>query len=231
MIESILFDLDGTLLDRHGSLIIYVHRQIERHSALLNGILLDDYLAKVIEFDAQGHTAKDKLFQQIEKHFDLPERSWDLLFDDFKTHFPDTCVPFPAMHQTLRRLQERGLSLGLITNGSKALQYPKIDGLGIRLYFGAILVSEAEGIKKPDPEIFHRALRKLGTSPENAVFVGDNPEADIHGAAAAGMRAVWMQNSWWPEPSDVNATINRLSELPEVIDKLNMGQTQSESTG
>ena len=112
---------------------------------MLEGILLADYLDKVVELDAHGHVTKDTVFQQAEKHFGLPQNSWQVLFEDFRKHFPDTCVPFPQMHQTLARLRDRGLLLGLVTNGSSDSQNPKIDGLGIRGYFGAVLVSEAEG--------------------------------------------------------------------------------------
>ena len=188
---------------------------------MLEGILLADYLDKVVELDAHGHVTKDTVFQQVEKHFGLPQNSWQVLFEDFRKHFPDTCVPFPQMHQTLARLRDRGLLLGLVTNGSSDSQNPKIDGLGIRGYFGAVLVSEAEGVKKPDPELFSRALGQLNVMPEEAVFVGDNPEADIHAAMSVGMKAVWMEDPYWPAPSDAAASISELRELPEIIHRIN----------
>ncbi len=221
MIRAILFDLDGTLLDRHSSLILYVHQQMARCSSLLSNITLPDYLTKVIELDAHGHRTKDVVFQQVVEHFGLPEQSWRTLLEDFLKYFPDRCVPFPKMHQTLQNLQQRKFSLGLVTNGSNASQNPKIDGLGIRHYFGSLLVSEEEGVKKPDPEIFNRALRQLNVAPEEAVFVGDNPEADIHAAQAVGMKAVWMRDPYWPEPEGADATISELRELPERIEGLN----------
>ena len=220
MIQAILFDLDGTLLDRNSSLIVYVHHQINRCKDLLEGVAPTDYLDRVIELDAHGHRAKEVVFQNIEKDFCLPVRSWERLFNNFITYFPDTCVPFPKMHQTLMYLTGCGFSLGLITNGSNVSQNPKIDGLGIRPYFDAVLVSEAEGIKKPDPEIFHRALQKLKVDPKHAVFVGDNPEADIHAAKAVGMQAIWMQNLYWSTPIYADATITQLYELPEILEAM-----------
>ena len=72
--------------------------------------------------------------------------------------------------------------MGLITNGAVDSQQPKIDGLGIARYFDTMLISEAEGVAKPDAEIFRRATDNLGVSPDQAVMIGDNPEADIRGA-------------------------------------------------
>jgi putative hydrolase of the HAD superfamily len=224
VIEAVLFDLDGTLLDRQSSLIVYVHRQKERCADLLGPIPMADYLAKVIELDAHGHGDKDRMFGKIESSFGLPDGSAAVLLNDFMAYFPDTCVPFPGMHQTLQGLRKRGLPLGLVTNGSAASQNAKIDGLGIRGYFSAVLVSETEGVRKPDPEIFHRALRRLAVAPRDAVFVGDNPEADVHAAKAVGMQAIWMRDSYWPEPASADAVITKLCELPDVVDGLSKGR-------
>lgn len=217
-----MFDLDGTLLDRHSSLIVFAHQQIKRCGDLLEGIAPTDYIEKLIELDGHGYVAKEIVFQKIENDFNLANHSWKLLFDDFKAHFPYICVPFPKLHQTLIHLVERKLGLGLITNGTSASQDCKIDGLGIRLYFETILVSETEGIRKPDPDIFQRALQKLGVNPEKAIFVGDHPEVDIDAAKAVGMKAIWMENSYWTEPMDADATITKLSELPQILDATNI---------
>ncbi len=71
----------------------------------------------------------------------------------------------------------------------------------------------------PEPEIFQCALRALNVRAGQTVFVGDHPEADVHGAKAVGMKAVWMQDEYWPEPED--AVIAQLWDLPGVIDGLN----------
>jgi len=227
MIRAILFDLDGTLLDRHSSLIVHLHKQLQRCASLLEGVDPAHYIAKVIELDACGHTPKDAVYRGVAEHFDLPADSGRILLEDFHRNFPDTCVPFPRLHQTLDALHKRGLALGVVTNGRSLSQDPKIDGLGIRHYFQSVLVSEAEGIRKPDPEIFLRALRQLDTEPAQAVFVGDNPQADIHAAKAVGMKAVWMRNTNWPEPTDADAAVSNLDEVAGVIEKLNNQSAKS----
>lgn len=78
--------------------------------------------------------------------------------------------------------------MGLITNGLEKFQSRSIEGLGLRDHFDAVLISEAEHIKKPQPEIFHRALSRLGVTGKTSVYIGDNPEADILGAKNAGFK-------------------------------------------
>ena len=144
----------------------------------------------------------------------------DTLLADFQIHFPHICVPFPKADQTLSTLRRRGLRMGLVTNGRIASQQPKIDGLGIAGYFDAILISEAEGVRKPDPEIFRRASSRLGVTAGETVMVGDNPEADIQGAKSFGMKAIWKRDTYWSPPELVDAVIDELEELPRAIGDL-----------
>jgi phosphoglycolate phosphatase-like HAD superfamily hydrolase len=66
------------------------------------------------------------------------------------------------------------------------MQNRKLVCLAISPMFDTILISDAEGIHKPEREIFHRALERLNANPARAVFVGDHPEVDVAGAGAAG---------------------------------------------
>jgi putative hydrolase of the HAD superfamily len=87
-------------------------------------------------------------------------------------------------------------------------------------FFDAILISEVEQVRKPHPAIFERALQRLRTTAEEAVYVGDHPEADVSGAKGAGLKAIWKRNPYWPAPEAVDAVIEELDELPAVIKRL-----------
>lgn len=63
---------------------------------------------------------------------------------------------------------------------------------GIAPFFGVLVDSTRAGVCKPDPRIFGLALQALGVSPAEAVFVGDSPGRDMHGARGTGMRHVWL---------------------------------------
>ncbi len=114
---------------------------------------------------------------------------------------------------TLQTLQEHGKKLGLITNGSVARQRQKLEFLGISSVFDTVLISESEGVRKPELEIFHRALERCGVEPGEALFVGDHPEVDVAGARRAGLVAVWKFVPYWTLTTDKVPTVHRLNEI------------------
>lgn len=67
-----------------------------------------------------------------------------------------------------------------------------LAGFGIHDRFDVIVVSADVGWRKPHPEIFHETLRRLGIAPDQAIFVGDTPEADVLGPQGVGMDVVWI---------------------------------------
>ena len=220
MIRAVLFDLDGTILDRLSSLRVYLYNQVERLPDVLGKVPFVEYMDRLIELDSRGHGDKYQVFRRIERDFGMTSGTWQRLLDDYETYFPHVCVPFPKAHQTLWTLRQRGLKMGLVTNGPIESQQPKIDGLGIAGYFGTILISGAEGVSKPDPEIFHRAVRNLGVAAEETVMIGDNPVADIGGARSVGMKAIWKRDEYWEAPDAVDGVVGDLEELPGVISRL-----------
>ena len=80
--------------------------------------------------------------------------------------------------------------------------------------------SHLEGVQKPNPEIFRRALTRLGVPPERAIYAGDIPEVDVLGARAAGMEGVVIDafghyaGTDWPRVGSVAELIDHLLALP-----------------
>ena len=215
-IDAVVFDLDGTLFDRRETFRRHVELQARRLGDLFAGVGTAG-LERIVTLDANGTLPRSVFFRQVETELGLPAGSWSRLRDDFEAHFPEDCVPAPHLHSTLETLRAAGLKLGLITNGRMVMQTRKIDGLGIRNLFGTVVISEATGIRKPDPRIFAQAVNALDVDPALAVYVGDNPEADIAGAKASGLLAIWKRDGFWPGVAAADWVIDDLAEIPGLL--------------
>jgi putative hydrolase of the HAD superfamily len=220
VVKSVIFDLDGTLLDRDRSIEQFILVQYDRLFIHFQHIPKSDYTAKFIELDCHGHVWKDRVYQDLVAEFAITGIGWEQLLEDYETQFQFHCIPFPFLLDMLDRLKQQDYLLGIITNGRGKFQDRAIDGLGIRDYFDVILISEIEGVRKPQAEIFHRAMNRLGIAASESMFVGDNPEADILGAKSANMKTIWKRSPYFLEAQAADVTIDELSEIPLLLDRL-----------
>ena len=92
--------------------------------------------------------------------------------------------------------------------------------LEILHFFDAVTLSSETGYCKPDREIFDAAVRKLGVSAPEALFVGDNLQDDVEAGAKAGLSAVLIDRRNRHENS---SSIRRISSLQEIIPLLGQG--------
>ena len=220
MIKAVIFDLDGTLLNRDESVKKFIDHQYDRLYKWVNHIPKEDYITRFIELDHRGYVWKDKVYQQLTEEFAIRGVTWEELLQDYISHFKDHCIPFPNLVDLLEELRRNQWILGIITNGMGQFQMDSIKALGIEKYFEAILVSEWEGLKKPDPAIFLRALYRLNASPNHSVYVGDHLENDVKASQKAGMEGIWKKDTQW---SNVEAEymIEDPLELPALLHILN----------
>ncbi|MCC2327641.1 MULTISPECIES: HAD family hydrolase [Bacillus cereus group] len=197
MIQAVLFDLDGTLLDRRQSLEQFIHDQYNRFASHLMNIEKSEYCSRFLELDNNGYTWKDKVYATLLCEYNITTLTPEQLLYDYITNFQHHCIPFQNMHELLQRLTEQNIKIGIITNGFTDFQMNNLRALNIHTYTNTILVSEAEGIKKPHPEIFERALKKLDVKSIECLYVGDHPENDVLGSEQVGILGVWKRDSFW----------------------------------
>lgn len=121
---------------------------------------------------------------------------------------------FDDAARVLGKLRER-FALGAITNGNA-----DVDQIGIGHFFDFVVTPAEAGAAKPASAIFEFALRAAGAPPESVVHVGDDPMRDVAGAAAVGIRTVWMNPEERPRSTGVapDAEIRSLDALISVID-------------
>ena len=200
MSAAVLFDLDETLLDRASSLKAFLAEQHRRFAGRLGLADMETWRSRFLALDKGGHVHKSIVYAALLAEFSGdPEAGGDLL-EDYRHGSSKYVCGFPGMAQTLTALRESGLKLGIVSNGETSFQRRNIEALGLEPLVDAVLISEAEGLRKPDAAMFRRAAERLHVSPEQCLFVGDNPEADILGAHRAGMKTAWFNaGAPWPE--------------------------------
>ncbi len=212
-IQAVVFDLDGTLLDRRRSFEQFVRGQWERFFHALGAVDRGQYVQTVIQLDRDGYAPRDGLFSGAMAQFGLPSDLAETLLSDYRAGFPSACVLFPDANHTLAVLRASGFKLGLITNGSVPMQSRKVECLALATAFDTIVISAAEGISKPDPRIFQRALERLHADAARTIFVGDHPEVDVAGARAAGMYAIWRRDPTVSRVVEADAIIEEIGDL------------------
>ena len=214
---AVFFDLDGTLLDRRLSFRRFAAGQQERYAAEIPHVKPSAWVEHSVALDDNGFRPREDVYAALADRFSLSQALRDELLRDFRDRFGSECVPFEGSVATLAGLRSQGVRLGLITNGTVVMQQSKIDALGIASHFDAILISESEGVRKPDVQIFQRAALRLGVHPAESVHVGDHPEADVRGAKSSGMRAIWIRDDHWGEPADADGAVDRIDQVPTVL--------------
>lgn len=217
LIKSVLYDLDGTLLDRDNSLLKFVEDQYERRFSRLD-IDKSLFISRFIELDNRGYVWKDKVYSTLIHEFDLSSVTVTELLDDYLSNFKFHCVPFPNLVETLQFLKTSGLRLGIISNGFGTFQMDNIKALHIEQYFDEITISEWEGVKKPDPEIFIRTLRKLGVRAQEAIYVGDHPDNDVRSSKNVGMKSIWKRDHYFQDTFEADGIIDDLLEIKDFLE-------------
>jgi putative hydrolase of the HAD superfamily len=127
--------------------------------------------------------------------------------------------------EALEGLRAAGYRLAVVSNTMRTPGFALRQLLahhGLLRCFDHATFSDEVGVRKPDPAIFHLALRAVGGEPETSVHVGDDPVLDVFGAHAAGMLAIQVTRSGWPAPElpAPEAEITGLAALPEVVAEL-----------
>ncbi|OZB97943.1 HAD family hydrolase [Paenibacillus sp. XY044] len=216
--EAVLFDLDNTLVNRKEAFEQFLQKFIDRFAAAQNSEHHLKLMERLRSADRNGYREKKELYEEMRRTLPMKDEKTtaeDLLAYWF-AEFPGCTVAMDGAEDVLRELSSIGVRIGCVTNGSARTQYAKLDRVQLRNYFDVVIVSEEAGVKKPDRRIYEMALGRLQARPENCWFVGDHPEKDAQGAAAAGLRPVLLLTA----TSDADAilpegtlTINKLQEL------------------
>ena len=158
----------------------------------------DDFFALLEErYKDLRKRAKEKLIEASEKEMwtqwmlpDFPAEKIGPLSPKLTRLWRDSDgrrIPRDDVKETVIELSRRGYLLGIIANTITETEIPDwLEQDGLTGYFKTVVLSSKVGIRKPNPEIYWEAARRVGVEPKHCVYVGDNPVRDVEGTQAAG---------------------------------------------
>jgi HAD superfamily hydrolase (TIGR01662 family) len=134
-------------------------------------------------------------------------------------------VPRPDVKDVVIELSRRGYLIGIIANTITETEIPDwMETEGLTKYFKTVVLSSKVRIRKPNPEIYWEAARRIGVEPSRCAYVGDNPVRDVEGCRAAGfgmMIIFWEPATLAKEPPvgehKADYTIQTCSELLDIF--------------
>jgi putative hydrolase of the HAD superfamily len=204
-IRAVFFDLDDTLFDYTNSRHVAFLALKERFSDLSNASMEDlDSLwtrywyellpAEVIrDYTVIMHMRRERL-RMIFGHYgrELRDNEMEDVMRTYSESYDSSMAQVPGAGDILRKIREKGISVGVITNNPPGGQRKKLKQCRIEGYIDLLVSSGEIGYSKPDPRIFRFSLERLGAMPEESVMIGDSWEYDIVGAMNTGMKPVWF---------------------------------------
>ncbi|HJQ43690.1 MAG TPA: HAD family hydrolase [Jatrophihabitantaceae bacterium] len=220
-IEAVIFDWGGTLTPWHSVEPLEAWVAAVGDADLAARLLAAEEEIWVRSRDEHRSATLAEVFAAVDV-----EHTEDMLRSFHEWWEPHTFLD-PDVPELFAGLKQRGLRIGILSNTIwPRSEHERIfarDGV-LDLIDGAVYTSEIPWTK-PHPEAFRVALKAVGVGdPATAVFVGDRPFDDIHGAKAVGMRAVLVPHSDIPDmqkghtEGDPDAIVHRLSELLDIVD-------------
>ena len=222
LIDTVMFDLDETLIDRRAALAAFLPAQFKLFADQLRSTTLEAFETTFFALEKQGLVDKQKLYPRLTATLGLDRRCGAHLLADFQTRYPHFARLSIGALETLAVLRERGLKTAIISNGHADVQSAKIEMTALKNAVDLVVISEDVGLRKPDPRIFQLAAERLGVVTARCIFVGDNPEADVRGAEASGMIGVFLgADASWPDTLPLpRYRIDALADILPLIEGL-----------
>jgi phosphoglycolate phosphatase len=217
--RTVVFDLDGTLVDTAPDLINALNFVLDREGlppvplhAARN--MIGAGARKLIErgLELEGRAASPEDITRLTAAF----------IDHYAAHIADVSRPFEGLESALDDLAARGCRFAVCTNKLEWLSKLLLDRLGLSSRFSAICGADTFGVSKPDPAILRQTIARAGGEPASAVMVGD-AGPDIGVARRAGIPVIGVEFGYTEVPiADLkpDRLIGHMSQLPAAVEAL-----------
>ncbi|MGG4343877.1 pyrophosphatase PpaX [Paenibacillus lautus] len=179
MIETVLFDLDGTIIDTNELIISsFLHVFEAQAPGTLTREQIIPHMGTTLEQQLQAFSGGVEDVSPFVKAY----RSFNTL------HHDEMVRPFPHVNEVVERLHRHGLSLGIVTTKIRPSTMMTLERYDLERFMSAIVTVNDVEHPKPHPEPVLTAMERLGANPATTLMIGDSP-VDIQSAKAAGVKA------------------------------------------
>jgi len=209
-IDSVLFDLDGTLVDSAPDLAAAMNHVLGLHG---RPPLPTDSVRDMVGEGARRLIEKGMAATGGWPRAAVVETMLEQFLEHYHLHIADSTRPFPGAEELLSGLQDAGYKLALCTNKPQALTESLMRGLGLERYFSVMLGGDAVPACKPAPD--HLLAATAALAGRRALLVGDSI-TDVRAARAAGMPVLVVRHGYSRQPLETlgaDAIIGRLEEV------------------
>lgn len=225
IIKDVFFDLDHTLwdFDKNSELTFETiftrnHPGIETKEFIEKYVPINQACWKLYQYDKISHA--ELRYSRLKHSFDalnytISDEEIESIAQEYIQLLPENNHLFDGTLEVLDYLNQK-YRLHIITNGFAEVQFKKVNNSNIGSYFHTITNSEMAGVKKPNPIIFEYALDLANAKKENSIMIGDCIEADVQGALAAGLDAIFFNESNVPVAQNIKQ-VNHLLELKKYL--------------
>ncbi|OXM85020.1 pyrophosphatase PpaX [Paenibacillus rigui] len=178
MIQTVLFDLDGTIIDTNELIIqsfLHTFEGVTPEPVTREHIIPN--MGRPLVEQMQYFTGRTEVEDLVQKY-----RAFNVGKHD------DLVTEFPRVKETVAQLHAAGIKLGIVTSKVRLTSLMGLKLCGLSDYFQTIVSVDDVQKAKPDPEGIRKAMKELGSSPETTLMVGDS-HYDIDAAHNAGVQS------------------------------------------
>ena len=230
MLKAILFDMDDTLFDHRHSMLTGLRAlqskydcfgrltlgEFEKeHNRLMNEVHLDGILEGLMTLD-EGRALRFRRAFELYGVNANEELSYEAAMT-YREYYVSANRLVPGADKLLRKLK-KDYKIGIVTNNMIDEQVRKLKANNIEHLVDVMVTSEELKITKPNPLIFEEVLKRLGSTPDETLMIGDSWDSDIVGASNLGMKCIWVNvyDEVCPD-SELATEIKSLEEVKEII--------------
>jgi len=218
-INTVLFDLDNTLIDRDGAMKEAVRHWL-KDEGTVDETAMNKALERILEKDNSGYADRDFFCEWLCDEYagagTRASKTPRQVLRELQELTISYLQPDAEILNTLQQLKKK-YQLLIATNGSEYVQRKKIaqaklDTTGL---IDQVYISETLGHRKPDPGFYHHILETTGKNPEQCIMVGDHYMNDIEGARHCGLFTCWIDHRKSSEGKSADFRFNHTTEVTQ----------------